>query len=534
MKFIQIYCLLFLSSFLAAQTQGLLDLERALTQKSRLDFVQSSLKLSEGYYMEGFYAKSAVRAKRAFETSQKLGNRKYMATSLTQEGKALLKIGKRKTANRKKAVENFRKSIRLTNDPQLKIENLEQLETLARQRGKTNEAELIALQIARLKGEPVAATSPLPGGRKGGLFGKKRKQAIEKAKEMQQENRELNEQMATLDRQRRKLESKSADLQGVLLKKDSAIVEMSNEQMRTELMILEKERMVDSFAYATLMDSMFLANQDSKIVEQETQIQLKNSQRNLFLALASIGLVLMIALLSRYLGIKRHNAVLEEKNKIIREEKKRSEDLLLNILPAAIADELKARGVAETRQYERATVLFTDFKNFSNIAKTTSPEQLIRDLDHCFKNFDRIIGKYELEKIKTIGDAYMCAGGLPKLDPLHPLKVVKAALEIQQFLMEWKLEKVERGEHYFEARVGIHTGPLIAGVVGMKKFAYDIWGDTVNVASRMESSGEAGKVNISAATYELVKDQFDCEYRGKIKAKNIGEVEMYFVKETAA
>jgi len=530
----QTFFFLFLSSFLAAQSQALLELESALTQKSGLDFVQSSLKLSEGYYIEGFYAKSVVRAKRAFAAAQKIGNREYMAASLTQEGKALLKIGKRKAVNRKKAVENFRKSIRLTNDPELKLENFEQLEALARQRGKEKEAELIALQIARLRGEPVAAHSPLSGSRKGGLFGKKRKQAIEKVKEIQWENRELNEQMVALDTQRRKLEAKSADLLDVLSQKDSAIVQMTEEQMQTELMILEKERMVDSFAYATLMDSMFLANQDIKIVEQKTQIQFKNSQRNLFLALAALGLLLAVGLLWGYLSIKRHNALLEEKNKIIREEKQRSEDLLLNILPATIADELKARGVAQTRQYDRATVLFTDFKNFSQIAKTTSPEQLIRDLDHCFKNFDRIIGKYELEKIKTIGDAYMCAGGLPQLDPHHPIKVVKAALEIQQFLMDWKLEKMEKGEQYFEARVGIHSGPLIAGVVGMKKFAYDIWGDTVNVASRMESSGEVGKVNISAATYELVKQQFDCEYRGKIKAKNIGEVEMYFVKETAA
>ena len=151
-------------------------------------------------------------------------------------------------------------------------------------------------------------------------------------------------------------------------------------------------------------------------------------------------------------------------------------------------------------------------------------------LDYYFKSFDQIIEKHQLEKIKTIGDAYMCVGGLPEENPNHALNVLKAAVEIQTWLMEEKLEKEKKGVPFFEARIGIHTGPLVAGIVGSKKFAFDVWGDTVNVAARLESGGKAGKINISASTYHLIKDYFTCQFRGKIPIKNWGEVEMYFVE----
>jgi adenylate cyclase len=174
--------------------------------------------------------------------------------------------------------------------------------------------------------------------------------------------------------------------------------------------------------------------------------------------------------------------------------------------------------------------LFADFKNFTLISETLTPEELVSELDYCFKGFDKIVGKYNLEKIKTIGDAYMCAGGLPDPFQAPPINVIKAAMEMQSFLQEHKKQRQSEGRLFFEARIGIHTGPIIAGVVGEKKFAYDIWGDTVNVAARMESSSDAGKVNISSSTYHLIKDQFKCEYRGKISVKNKGEVDMYWVE----
>ncbi len=208
-------------------------------------------------------------------------------------------------------------------------------------------------------------------------------------------------------------------------------------------------------------------------------------------------------------------------------EKKRSDDLLLNILPEEVADELKEKGYAEAKQFENVTVLFTDFKGFTAISERLTPQELVKEIDECFRAFDAIIEKYGIEKIKTIGDAYMAAGGLPVPDNNNAVKVVRAALEIRDYMV---LLKKEKGELGFEIRIGIHTGSVVAGIVGSKKFAYDIWGDTVNTASRMESSGEVGKVNISQSTYKLTKEFFNFNSRGKISAKGKGEIEMYFVE----
>ena len=179
--------------------------------------------------------------------------------------------------------------------------------------------------------------------------------------------------------------------------------------------------------------------------------------------------------------------------------------------------------------------MFTDFKGFTNVSERLDPEKLVSEIDRYFSFFDQVTTKYNLEKIKTIGDAYLCAGGLPHENNTHAGDVAMAALEIQEFMQQ---QKSHNGDELFiELRIGIHTGPVIAGIVGTKKFAYDIWGDTVNIASRMESSGEVGKVNISGTTYQLIKDNFACEYRGKIAAKNKGDVDMYFIesaKNTAA
>lgn len=210
--------------------------------------------------------------------------------------------------------------------------------------------------------------------------------------------------------------------------------------------------------------------------------------------------------------------------------RKRSDELLLNILPEEVADELKEKGSADAKHFDEVTVMFTDFKGFTQISEKLSPAELVNEIHECFKTFDHIIAKHNIEKIKTIGDAYMCAGGLPVSNKTHADDVVKAALEIQKFMVEHLQQRKNEGKEIFEIRIGIHTGPVVAGIVGVKKFAYDIWGDTVNIASRMESSGEVGKVNISGRTFELVKDKFTCVHRGKIQAKNKGEIDMYFVE----
>lgn len=224
---------------------------------------------------------------------------------------------------------------------------------------------------------------------------------------------------------------------------------------------------------------------------------------------------------------------LELRNQDLALEKKRSDDLLLNILPAETAEELKTYGSSKARKFEEATVMFTDFVNFTTLSSMISPEQLVSELDYCFRHFDEIITRYGMEKIKTIGDAHMSVGGITG-NACSPSDVIRAALEIRDFVNRYAMAKPESLRSFFNLRVGIHTGIVVAGIVGLKKFSYDIWGDTVNMAARMQSSSLPGKVNVSESTYQLTEKAFQFEPRGKIAAKNKGEVLMYFVEHLSA
>jgi len=221
---------------------------------------------------------------------------------------------------------------------------------------------------------------------------------------------------------------------------------------------------------------------------------------------------------------------IKEVEEEVKEQRKKSDELLLNILPAETAEELKSQGIAQPRFYSSASVLFADFKDFTAYCEELSPKQLVSELREYFNAFDDILEKFYIEKIKTIGDAYMCAGGLPIRNRSHPFDIVLTALEIQRITSRINDNKIAEGRHPWELRIGVHTGDLVAGVVGKKKFAYDIWGETVNIASRMESACEVGRINISGDTYEIIKDFFTCKYRGKIEARNIGKYDMYFVE----
>jgi len=227
--------------------------------------------------------------------------------------------------------------------------------------------------------------------------------------------------------------------------------------------------------------------------------------------------------------LNKQNRQIQAQNKEIAEERHKSDRLLLNILPEEIAHELKTRGFATPRLYESATVLFTDFINFTQLSLKLTPDDLISELDECFLAFDEICEKYGLEKIKTIGDAYMCAGGLPIPNDTHPVDAVRAALEMSAWLDRRNREHPKA--LFKEMRIGIHTGQVVAGVIGKNKFAYDIWGDAVNLAARLEEHGASGRVNISGATAEAVAQRFRVTKRGKIEVHNKGLVEMYFIEE---
>jgi class 3 adenylate cyclase len=232
--------------------------------------------------------------------------------------------------------------------------------------------------------------------------------------------------------------------------------------------------------------------------------------------------------------LRKQKRILEqtvkERTAEVVKQKEKSEELLLNILPSEVADELKEKGYTTAKSFDEVTVLFSDIKGFTNVAEKMTAQELVKEINTYFSAFDGIIQKYGLEKIKTIGDAYVAAGGLPEKNSATVQNVVEAAIAMQTEIGKLKQERISSNKPFFELRIGIHTGPVVAGVVGIKKFQYDIWGDTVNLAARMEQSGVPGKINISQHTYELVKEQFHCVHRGKIEAKNKGQIDMYFVE----
>lgn len=252
-----------------------------------------------------------------------------------------------------------------------------------------------------------------------------------------------------------------------------------------------------------------------EVSQKQVEVDLLNEQKRNQLIIIGFTSLLLLTLFWYYRTISK--------------EKKKSEKLLLNILPEETAKELKKHGKVKAKKFDSVTVLFTDFKGFTSYAEKLSPEVLVESIDYYFSKFDAIMETHGLEKIKTIGDAYMCAGGLNSKGTNHAYKMVQAALEIAEFVKKSKQQNTNNDAR-FEIRIGISTGPVVAGIVGTKKFAYDIWGDTVNIASRMESNSEPGKINISQQTYLLIKDKFECDFRGQLTVKNRGSMNMYFVK----
>ncbi len=296
-----------------------------------------------------------------------------------------------------------------------------------------------------------------------------------------------------------------------------------NDSLKSEEASKKLQQM--EFAKIILKDSITKAKKARLIeVTHQKEIQKKNKIRNISIAIGTFILLLSILLYSRLKYVRKSKATLQV-------EKNRSENLLLNILPEEIAQELKDKGKAEARDFDNVSILFTDFKSFTQTSSKLGAKELVAEINTCFEAFDSIIEKYGVEKIKTIGDAYMAVGGLPVYSKDSVKNTILAALDMQKFIIDRALEKKAEDQIHFEMRLGIHTGAVVAGIVGVKKFQYDIWGDTVNIASRMESNSEVGKVNISQYTYNLIKNdpEFNFESRGKIAVKGKGDMEMYFI-----
>jgi len=291
------------------------------------------------------------------------------------------------------------------------------------------------------------------------------------------------------------------------IRNDSYIESIGN--MRFQYDLENKEREIQ------------LLNIDNEL--KQTQIERSTASKRLLYALAVLLFALVGGFYFRYRYIQKSNAILAK-------ERNKSENILLNILPKETAEELKEQGFIKAKYFKEVSVLFTDFKQFSLVAEGIPAEELVQSLDYFFKKFDIITEKHNLEKIKTIGDAYMCAGGLPTENKTHAENAFSAALEILEFVKETK-NNPPSGIYPFEVRIGINTGPVIAGVVGIKKFQYDIWGNTVNIAARMENNSEPGKINVSENTYQLLKNKHDFTYRGKITAKNNQLLNMYYAEE---
>jgi class 3 adenylate cyclase len=368
---------------------------------------------------------------------------------------------------------------------------------------------------------------------------------VEKSQEQIVERETAKKQYEQLDQKQDVIEAKLSS--GNLSSSETSelktqVAELEKQKAHAEQKVRVQEAKLNAKIEQLKEKDLQLDETTGKLSDSQEKVEQQQKQLLLLIVIGAVMLLFIIVVIISAVSIRRANRKLAAQNiEILKQAKEielqkaeiekardKSDELLLNILPSEIAEELKEKGFAVPKSYDQVSVLFGDFKGFTNVAEKLTPKEIINELNICFSAFDAICETHNLERIKTIGDAYMCAGGLPTENDTNPLDAVLAALEMQEFLKKRKAEKESYGEEYFEMRIGIHTGAVVAGVVGKKKFAYDIWGDTVNLASRLESSGEVGMVNVSEVTYQLVKNQIYCAYRGEIPAKNKGNVTMYF------
>jgi len=518
-KILLTYSLLFFALAINGQSKNTKTLEAEL-KKARTSQDKMVLNYQLGTaYLKSNKKKAEDHAYKAALLARELGDPEMAARAYSVNAQAKLK-----GRDRKGAKSRFKTSFdyaKRTKDPALILEILELAVATEKKYGSYKAAYAYtedALEIIRDTKKISTTSSSQPSNYSAGpssLVKENRvleaqKQALEAdILQLQREKAKFSTDQSSLTAQQKQLETAKSNIEAekslieaeknqvveTIAKKEAQINKMSKEQLRAKAKILETEKVVSQL----------------KLKKQEQDLALlKSRERSGYLLLATtLGLFLTLFLFLRYRSNRKAKKVLVEKNKLIEEERERSDDLLKNILPANIAEELKESGKAKAQRYENATVMFSDFKNFTKISEQLSPEDLVKELDICFRGFDQIISQYDVEKIKTIGDAYMVASGLTDRYSV-PVDIIKAAMDMQEFLEDLKKEKIRQGLPYFEARIGM--------------------GDTVNIAARMEANCEPGQINISEETYRLVKYNFNCHYRGKINAKNKGHIDMYYVE----
>lgn len=511
---------LFCSQLIFAQTDRIQQLETEVRAASGPERVEKLIALANAYIHAGDYDKAADNADEAADFAKKIKQPLLRAVALNCEGRAMMLAGKRKAGGK------FEQSLEIlrdtrSNNKTLALDNLENLRQLAIRSGKEKDIRQVEAQIARLNDASSTLTAPLPP-----PAPVTRQELRQEIQALQQEIAKQQTRVTGKPTNAVDFEKQTQELQAQLAAREAQIDQMTEEQMKTSMLLMQQRFMLDSVVFRNSLDSLAVENFNLALREAE-------SNRKFYVAAIAALLLLAGGSLFSFVRARQNAKVLQGKNEVIREEKQRSENLLLNILPALIADELKQKGHTTARSFDDVSVLFADFVGFSKIAEQLNPQELVSELDTAFRAFDDIIARHGLEKIKTIGDAYMCAGGLLTNTPKEGSQIrdmVSAAREMQHWLATWNNERDKKGQPRFDARIGIHRGPVVAGVVGSRKFAFDIWGDTVNIAARVEQAGEGGKINISGEAYEVVKTFVPCQYRGKISAKNKGDIDMYFVE----
>jgi class 3 adenylate cyclase len=522
----------------AAHGQTVPELESQLQEAASFEAkVSANLALSQAI-MASDPKKALDYAKMANRLSLDNGNKALAAQSALQVATVYEKI--KDERNQEVWLKTTSTYAKEAGDMQLLVTSVERRSRLATRDQNYRRAYEInqeAFQFFSQKGNSIGDLENRYATQRANL--EREKRALQKERDLLQADIDLLlsdrnqtvEDNTVLTTRQKELETQKKEVEQQVSRKDEDIAAISEEKKQAEELAKLKEGEVKVLSRDTLEKFYLLEKAQTKLMAEQLKVEEQNNLVRLAGVTSAVLLLLAMLLYGRYRAKRRSAKSLEEKNGIIEAERQRSDELLLNILPKSIAEELKTEGKARARRFEQVSVLFTDFVNFTRISEQLAPEELVEELDKCFKAFDYIIGQYpDIEKIKTIGDAYMCASGLSDRKTM-PYTIVQAALDIQDYLLEYKELRIRQGKPFFEARIGIHTGHVVAGVVGSKKFVYDIWGDTVNTASRVESNGEAGQVNISEETYKLVKYRFDCLPRGKMPAKNKGEIDMYFVKK---